>query len=268
MLDTAGKVLEKLIRPRLLTAVKAGGDLSNKQFGFRSGKSTADVVSVLRETFRMEQEKNQHSKEVILLATIDVKNAFNSASWKNMVKPLRDKYKVPPYILRMGKNYLNDRQLLYETKNGLRAKKVSAGTAQGSILGPEFWNISYDDILTLELSDGCYLIGYADDIAIVITGRNTKEIQEKLSSVIRILRRWLDDHGLALAAEKTDLIFLTKKQKANFNNIQAMHIEDHVIERKEFIKYLGFALDSKMSFGEHIRKGADKASAVTNRLVD
>ena len=83
---------------------------------------------------------------------------------------------------------------------------------------------------------------------------------------MRILRRWLDDHGLALAAEKTDLIFLTKKQKANFNNIQAMHIEDHVIETKEFIKYLGFTLDSKMSFGEHIRKGADKASTVTQSL--
>ena len=32
----------------------------------------------------------------VLLATIDVKNVFNSASWKNMINPLRVKYNTPP----------------------------------------------------------------------------------------------------------------------------------------------------------------------------
>jgi hypothetical protein len=36
MLDTAGKVLEKLIRRRLTGGIKEQGDLSPKQFGFRS----------------------------------------------------------------------------------------------------------------------------------------------------------------------------------------------------------------------------------------
>ena len=220
MLDTAGKVLEKLIRPRLQAAVTAGGDLSDKQFGFRRGKSTADAVAVVREMFRTERQKNQFSKEVVLLATIDIKNAFNSAAWKNMVSPLRDKYNVPSYLLRIVEDYLNDRQLLYETKDGLRAKNVTARAAQGSILGSELWNISYDDILRLELPDGCYLIDYADDVAIVITGRNKEDIQRRLSLAMQILRRWLDNYGLELAAEKAELIFLTKKHKATFDNIQ------------------------------------------------
>ncbi|GHJ61437.1 hypothetical protein NOK12_39550 [Nocardioides sp. OK12] len=37
MLDTAGKLLEKLIRPRLRAAVKAAGDLAGRQYGLRSG---------------------------------------------------------------------------------------------------------------------------------------------------------------------------------------------------------------------------------------
>ena len=57
MLDTVGKLLEKRIRPRLQAAVKVGGDLSKRQFGFRKDKSTIDVV---RNTFQAEQEKNQH----------------------------------------------------------------------------------------------------------------------------------------------------------------------------------------------------------------
>ncbi|XP_065354618.1 uncharacterized protein LOC135949083 [Calliphora vicina] len=40
MLDTAGKLLERLIKPRLDEAIKAAGGLSRRQYGFRPGKST------------------------------------------------------------------------------------------------------------------------------------------------------------------------------------------------------------------------------------
>ena len=47
MLDTAGKVLEKLIKPRLLQAIKDSGDLSDRQYGFRKGRSTVDAINTL-----------------------------------------------------------------------------------------------------------------------------------------------------------------------------------------------------------------------------
>lgn len=266
MLDTAGKVLEKLIRPRLQAAVENSGGLSNRQFGFRRGKSTNDAVAVVKNTFDEEQDKTQYSKKIVMLATIDVRNAFNSAGWDNMINPLIEKYNIPPYLLRMVDSYLKDRELLYETKDGVKARRVTAGAAQGSILGPELWNISYDDILRIELPEGCYLVGYADDIAIVITGKNHQEIQEKLTKVMARIRTWLNDHGLDLAAEKTEIIFLTKRHKATFDNIQRMNVENQIIESKEAIKYLGFTLDTKMTFGEHTRKAAAKASATATSL--
>lgn len=79
---------------------------------------------------------------MVLLAAIDIKNGFSSASWNNMVKPLREIYHVPPYLLRMVEDYIRDRQLIYETKDCPKSKKVT----EGSILGPELRNISYDDI--------------------------------------------------------------------------------------------------------------------------
>ena len=44
MLDTAGKLLEKLLKPRLQAAIIAAGDLAQRQYGFRRGKSTIDAV--------------------------------------------------------------------------------------------------------------------------------------------------------------------------------------------------------------------------------
>ncbi|KAK9693271.1 Reverse transcriptase (RNA-dependent DNA polymerase) [Popillia japonica] len=44
MLDTAGKILEKLLKARLRTAVETAGDLSPRQYGFRKGRSTIDAL--------------------------------------------------------------------------------------------------------------------------------------------------------------------------------------------------------------------------------
>ena len=56
-------------------------------------------------------------------------------------------------------------QTLAETEDGPRRKELTAGAAQGSILGPDIWNASYDGILCMEMPDGCFLIGYADDVS-------------------------------------------------------------------------------------------------------
>lgn len=46
MLVMPGKVFEALIRSRLVEAMRVAGDISPRQFSFRSGGSTVDVVAV------------------------------------------------------------------------------------------------------------------------------------------------------------------------------------------------------------------------------
>lgn len=50
------------------------------------------------------------------------------------------------------------------------------GTAQGSILGPDLWNASYDVLLRLKILDDAYLVGYANDVAAVITSLRLNEV--------------------------------------------------------------------------------------------
>ena len=86
--------------------------------------------------------------------------------------------------MKMIKSYQQDRELIYDTEGNLCTKKITSGATQGSILGPELWNISYDEILKIDMPPDTYLVGYADDIAAVIAGRDIEDIQRKLNQVM------------------------------------------------------------------------------------
>jgi len=48
MLDTVGKILERIIHPRLEGALVETNGLSEMQYGFRKGLSTIDVKSRIK----------------------------------------------------------------------------------------------------------------------------------------------------------------------------------------------------------------------------
>ncbi|XP_078051844.1 uncharacterized protein LOC144477990, partial [Augochlora pura] len=120
MVDTAGKLLEKMIRPRLLTAYRAVGDLSDRQYGFRRGRSTVDALRMVLRAAESAEIGNRHNWRVVLVATLDVRNAFNSASWAEILAALENTFHVPDYLLRLVEDYFDDRVLLYDTIEGRR----------------------------------------------------------------------------------------------------------------------------------------------------
>ncbi|KAJ8980479.1 hypothetical protein NQ317_013232 [Molorchus minor] len=134
---------------------------------------------------------------------------------------------------------------------------------KGSILGPDLWNISYDGILKMEVPRNTFLVGYADDIATVVVARDIEEAQNGLNQVMRRAGAWLEDHGLSLAREKTELLLLTKQRIPAAIPFQ---VEDEEMEVKAVVKYLGVRLDTKLTFWAQIQHAAEAASKVTTAL--
>ena len=90
-----------------------------------------------------------------------------------------------------------DRFIVYDTEDCPRRKELTAGAAQGSILGFNIWNASYDGILRMEMPDSCFLIGYADDVVALITARDVEAAQLRLGQVMCRVFRWMPDHARA-----------------------------------------------------------------------
>lgn len=208
MLDTAGKLFEKLLQPRLLKAIEEAGGLSQRQHGFRKGHSTIHAIASVVDTIERAQSVNHHSRKLTLLAILDVKNAFNSARWSDMLNALERRFKLPVYLMSVMKNYLKDRTLLYDTDQGQRTKALSGGAAQGSILGPYLWNVTYDDLLRLEMPRDTELVAYADDVGVLITAHTVEEAQRHLNEAMRRVKRWMNEHSCHLQKQRPKSLFL------------------------------------------------------------
>lgn len=151
MLDITGKLLKKLIQARLQKDVESTGDFFTNQHGFRKGRSTIGAINEVVEIATRSWVGSLKSRKVCILLALDVKNAFNSASWEDILKALGKRFQVKSDILTMVDSYLDHRTLIVETTEGTESHKITAGVPQGSVMGPDLWNTDYDELLGIPL---------------------------------------------------------------------------------------------------------------------
>jgi hypothetical protein len=260
MLNGLGKLLEKLILHRLHGCIEPDG-LSERQFGFRKGRSTIDaietVVRGVRETLYRGSGSAKASGHAIFI-TLDVKNAFNSARWDRIMTALEESGRIPLYLLRLLDSYFSNRILEYSTADGRAAGtySVTAGVPQGSVLGPTLWNIMYDGVLRLELPRGAVAVGFADDLGLLITARRPEELEHIGNESTRRIGRWFEENGLELAAHKTEAVLLTRKRNVAEPDI---FVGSTRVTYQRTIRYLGVYIDDKLNFRSHAEIVANKA---------
>ncbi|KAL4084959.1 hypothetical protein QTP88_027819 [Uroleucon formosanum] len=253
MVDSAGKLLERLILTRLDEHLDTTGQRSANQYGFRRGRSTEDAIARLLETAQGAALGAVQHRDLCVAVSLDVSNAFNSAAWRKIDAALRKK-NVPAYLVRLIRSYLQDRSIL--VGEALIRRNTTCGVPQGSVLGPALWNVFYDDLLEMETPHGVQLVAFADDVCVLGISRNGEFATTLMNPILGAVADWMSSNGLQLAPAKTEVIVLTRKHL--FNDPELI-VEGHAVPVKRSMRYLGVELDTRLLFTKHVHQASAKA---------
>jgi len=143
-----------------------------------------------------------------MVVLLDVKNAFNSLGWDAIRSALSDG-NISPYLRVIISNYLSERMVF----NGKVTKQMTAEVPQVSILGPTLWNLRYNDVFKVELPEYVNLVGYADDLALIVKGKNADALESKANEALEIVDLFMKGLHLELNPAKSEAIIISGKKK-------------------------------------------------------
>lgn len=260
LLNTLGKIFERLVLSRLKFEIADRHALQEHQHGFLEGKSVITAGEQVMDFAK----KGLRSKDEIILISLDVSGAFNNVIWDHILNDLKER-EVPGQLCNLVRSYFRDREIRNENCNNTMKRKVLQGCPQGSVLGPFLWTIIMDNLLkSMKTSEVCRVVAFADDLMIAIKGKNKKDIESLADEQFATITKWGEKYNMKINPTKSKILHISNKIK-KLNPVIKLHGERLPLAKE--ITYLGIKFDSNLNFNNHIKSQCIKARKLLNRLA-
>ena len=236
---------------------------SDFQDGFRSSRSTADLLTVVSVRIARAFNRPGATRAVAL----DISKAFDRVWHAGFLHKLNS-YGISGQIFGLISSFLSNRWLrvVLDGKSS-QEYPVNAGVPQGSILGPTLFLLYMND---LPDDDICNIAIYADDTTIYSKCDQasglwqqlelTSELKSDLRDTVDWGRKWLGD----FSAGKTQLVLFNQSINAGAIDVK---MDGSVLEEKTSFKMLGLTFSSKLDWGSYIVSIAKTASKKIGALI-
>lgn len=208
LLPIMSKVFERLIKWKLGPQILHPSFTSERQYGYRTGKGTEDAIAEVRKIVA-ETEEN-----MALALLFDVTGAFDNLKWSSVLKTLEMR-ECPGNLFRVVQDYLKERTVTVSDGNKKVTKIITKGCPQGSIVGPEFWNICLDELLVKLEKEGFQLVAYADNLIVIIKGDSRRGLEDRGQQATDLIDAWCKEQGLQLSKTKTEMVMLKDVKRKN-----------------------------------------------------
>lgn len=262
LLNTLGKILEAVMARRLSFWAESHKLLPDTQFGGRPGRNTEQALLVLAN----EVDRAWLRSKVVTLIAFDLKGAFNGVNESSLDTRLRAKG-IPTEARRWINSFMKDRyaNISFDDYQTEVSPLENAGLAQGSPLSPILFGFFNSDLVDQSVDYHGGSSAFIDDYFRWRAGPsaedNIKKIQEE--DIPRI-EAWAHKTGSTFAAEKTELIHLTRCKKKHY--VGQISMNGKVTKPASTAKLLGVIFDKEMRWKEHVQHAVKRATQVNIAL--
>ena len=179
ILTIISKVFERSAVEQIMNYYNRHQLLNTRQHAYRTFHSTTTCLFELIETAK----KYIDGGNLVAIAALDLSKAFDSLAHNLILKKLDD-MGLNESAVRWIESYLKNRKQTVKL-GGIESdqENVESGVPQGSILGPLLFITCTNDLVK-ELNE-YDIFTYADDMQILVKGKNVQELSKKLEEAIK-----------------------------------------------------------------------------------
>ena len=209
------------------------------------------------------------AKKQVTIVTLDVQGAFDAVLTQRLLKRMTEQGWPLP-LLRLIKSFLTERRVQVRLeKETTDPSFVECGTPQGSPLSPILYTLYLAELLN---QDRTLRFGYADDILIYRASHDLDDNVAQLANDVRAIFEWGDEHKIAFAPGKIEMIHITTK---NGGYAPPIVVDDRITipcivtardGEQPALRWLGVWFDRKLSFKRHVGERAGKARLVAQHI--
>ena len=206
------------------------------QSGFRGAFSTDTCLIHLTDYIRNQMSAGNYTGLVL-----DLQKAFDTVDHVILCKKL---WAMGITSVDWFKSYLSCRtQIVNVNQVDSDPLTVSCGVPQGSTLGPLLFLCYVNDMAS---SVDWKLLLYADDSALLVSGREPNYIADKLGKELESCSQWLVDNKLSFQLGKTECILFGTKRRLRKVTSFTVGCRGEPLKSTKSAQYLGVTLDESL----------------------
>ena len=263
LLSVVSKVFEKLVNNRFVDHLEKYGLFSDFQYGLRSSRSTADLLTVVSDRIARAFNRSGATRAVAL----DISKVFDRVWHAGLLHKLIS-YGISGQIFGPISSFLSNRRLRV-VLNGKYSHEypVNAGVPQASILRPTLFLLYINDLPDDNI---CNTAIYAYDTTLYSKCDRASdlwqqlelasELESDLRDTVDWGRKWLIDFN----AGKTQLVLFDQSKNTGAIDVK---MDGSVLEEKSSFKMLGLTFSSKLDWGSYIVSIAKTVSKNIGTLI-
>ena len=260
--SVVAKTMERIIVNRLNYWLEDKENINDWQAGFQRGKSTEDQIIRLAQSIQDGFEKKPTHKTLGI--AIDCSKAYDKV-WKNRLLERMVEEKAPRRMVIWYKNFLENRMARVKLgEETSKWRRLHQGLPQGAVSSPALFLLYVNDWEDFKVH-GVDYSGFADDVALWVTGRDKEELRTLAAEALRKIEKWAETNKIELNPSKTEACLFTRNNSEKDWD-PGLRIGNKAVTMKKEIKLLGVTIDQGLFFHKQTEMVVEKMKRRTKIL--